>query len=124
MVLHGLGKVSATLAEHSSGEPAMIRTALTMYSAALVACPSNHLAANELGVLLVRDGRAAEAARLFERTIDMAPTATAYHNLSVARKAWLPRPGRRQRTGIATLGGDRAGRWHGLEAGRRRMGIA
>ncbi|MEX0586266.1 MAG: hypothetical protein WD176_06465, partial [Pirellulales bacterium] len=85
MALHGLGKVSATLAERGNGDPALVRHAMTMYSAALSACPNNHLAANELGVLLVREGRADEAARLFERTIDMAPSATTYHNLSVAQ---------------------------------------
>jgi tetratricopeptide (TPR) repeat protein len=85
MVLHGMGKISATLAQRASGDPAMKRSAVTMYSAALATCPSNHLAANELGVLLVRDGRADEAARLFERTIDIAPSATAYHNLAVAQ---------------------------------------
>jgi tetratricopeptide (TPR) repeat protein len=85
MVLHGLGKVSATLAHRGSNDPAMLRSAKTMYSAALAACPSNHLATNELGVLLVRDGQADEAARLFERTIDLAPSATAYHNLAIAQ---------------------------------------
>jgi hypothetical protein len=43
------------------------------------------LASNELGVLLVREGQADEAARLFERTIDLAPSATAYRNLAVAQ---------------------------------------
>jgi tetratricopeptide (TPR) repeat protein len=85
MALHGLGKVAATLAERGSGDPALVRSATTMYSAALAACPMNHLAANELGVLLVREGRAEEAARLFERTIDLAPSATVYHNLSIAQ---------------------------------------
>ena len=85
MALHGLGKVSATLARRGSSDPVLVRSATTMYSAALAACPGNCLAANELGVLLVREGRADEAARLFERTIDMAPSATAYHNLAVAQ---------------------------------------
>ena len=85
MALHGLGKVSATLAERGSGDPALVRSATTMYSAALATCPMNHLAANELGVLLVREGRVAEAARLFERTIDLAPSATVYHNLAIAQ---------------------------------------
>jgi hypothetical protein len=85
MALHGLGKVATTLAQRGNGDPALVRCALTMYSAALATCPTNHLAANELGVLLVRDGRADEAARLFERTIDLAPSATAYHNLAIAQ---------------------------------------
>ena len=81
----------------------------TMYSAALAACPTNHLAANELGVLLVRDGRAGEAARLFERTIDLAPSATAYHNLAIAqgKLGFRGRSGR-ERTGVAAAGGARS----------------
>jgi hypothetical protein len=59
---------------------------MTMYCAALDACPSNNLAANELGVLLCRAGHAAEAAENFTRAIDVAPTATAYHNLAVAQQ--------------------------------------
>lgn len=85
MALHGLGKVSATLAERGNGDPVLVRNALTMYSASLAACPTNPLSANELGVLLVREGRVEEAARLFERTIDLAPSATAYHNLATAQ---------------------------------------
>ena len=35
---------------------------------------------------MCREGRPAEAARLFERSIDFAPGATAYHNLAVAQQ--------------------------------------
>lgn len=73
MALHGIGKVYARLAERSDDDQRLVRSAMTMYSAALEACPDNHLAANELGVLICRDGRAAEAARLFERAIDFSP---------------------------------------------------
>jgi Flp pilus assembly protein TadD len=59
---------------------------MTMYCAALDACPSNNLAANELGVLLCRTGHPAEAAENFKRAIDVAPSATAYHNLAVAQQ--------------------------------------
>jgi tetratricopeptide (TPR) repeat protein len=86
MALHGLGKIYARIAERSDDDLRMIRGAMTMYSAALDACPDNHLAANELGVLMCRDGRPGEAARLFERAIDFAPGATAYHNLSIAQQ--------------------------------------
>jgi hypothetical protein len=44
------------------------------------------MAANELGVLLCRNGRPEEAARLFEQANDQAPSATAYHNLAVAQE--------------------------------------
>jgi tetratricopeptide (TPR) repeat protein len=86
MALHGLGKINARLAELSDHDVQHLRKATVMFSAALAARPDNHLAANELGVLLCRNGRPAEAARLFERTIDVAPSATAYHNLAVAQR--------------------------------------
>jgi tetratricopeptide (TPR) repeat protein len=86
MALFGLGKVNARRAERNDDDVLATRSAMTMYLAALAACPVNHLAANELGVLLCRNGHAAEAVRLFEQTIDQSPSATAYHNLAVAQR--------------------------------------
>jgi tetratricopeptide (TPR) repeat protein len=86
MALYGLGRIDAQLAERRDDDVRFVRGAMTMYAAALAACPHNHLAANELGVLECRTGRPAEAVRLFERTIDVAPSATAYHNLAVAQQ--------------------------------------
>ena len=86
VALHGLGKIHARLAELTDDDVQRTRTATAMFSAALAARPDNHLAANELGVLLCKSGRPAEAARLFERAIDFAPGATAYHNLAVAQR--------------------------------------
>ena len=86
MALHGLGKINARLAELRDDDVQHVRTATAMFSAALGARPDNHLAANELGVLLCRTGRPGDAARLFERAIDSAPSATAYHNLAVAQR--------------------------------------
>jgi len=86
MALYGLGRVNARLAERSDEDVQYTRNAMTMYCAAIDACPSNNLAANELGVLLCRSGHAAEAVENFTRAIDVAPTATAYHNLAVAQQ--------------------------------------
>jgi tetratricopeptide (TPR) repeat protein len=86
MALYGLGKVYARLAERRDDDVQFTRGAMTMYAAALDACPDNHLAANELGVLLCRMGHPAEAVHQFERTIDRSPNATAYHNLAVAQQ--------------------------------------
>jgi tetratricopeptide (TPR) repeat protein len=86
MALYGLGKVYARLAERSDDDVQYTRSALTMYSAALDACPDNHMAANEMGVILCRTGHAAEAVDRFTRAIDLAPNATAYHNLAVAQQ--------------------------------------
>jgi tetratricopeptide (TPR) repeat protein len=86
MALHGLGKINARLAELSDNDVQQVRTATAIFSAALATRPDNHLAANELGVLLCKTGRPAEAARLFERAIDFVPSATTYHNLAVAQR--------------------------------------
>jgi tetratricopeptide (TPR) repeat protein len=86
VALYGLGKVYARLAERRDDDAQLTRSAMTMYSAALDACPDNHMAANELGVLLCRTGHAAEAVDRFKRAIDLAPNATAYHNLAVAQQ--------------------------------------
>lgn len=85
MALHGLGKIYTRQAELDDDNVQFTRRAMTMYHAALTACPQNHLAANELGVLLVRTGHPAEAISLFESTIDLAPSALGYHNLAMAQ---------------------------------------
>jgi tetratricopeptide (TPR) repeat protein len=91
MALYGLGKVYARMAERRDDDLQFVRSAMTMYSAALDACPGNHMAANELGVLLCRTGHPAEAVDRFKRVIDLAPNATAYHNLAIAQqKMGLP----------------------------------
>jgi tetratricopeptide (TPR) repeat protein len=86
MALYGLGKVNSRLAERRDDDVQLTRAAMTMYSAALDACPDNFMASNELGVLLCRTGHAAEAVDRFTRAIDLAPNATAYHNLAVAQQ--------------------------------------
>ena len=85
MALYGLGKVYAQLAERRDDDVQCVRGAMTLYCAALDACPNNNLAANELGVLLCRTGHPAEAVSNFERAINIAPSATAYHNLAAAQ---------------------------------------
>jgi tetratricopeptide (TPR) repeat protein len=86
MALHGLGKIYARLAERNDDDLQYGQRAAAMYSAALAARPDNHLAANELGVLLCRCGRAAESVPLFQQAIDAAPCALAYHNLAMAQR--------------------------------------
>jgi tetratricopeptide (TPR) repeat protein len=86
MALYGLGKVYARLAERRDDDVQLTRSAMTMYSAALATCPDNHMAANELGVLMCRTGHPEKAVKRFERTIDLAPSATAYHNLAIAQQ--------------------------------------
>jgi tetratricopeptide (TPR) repeat protein len=86
MALHGLGKVYCRLTEESPNDARHTRKAMTMFLAALDAGPQNQLAANEVGVLLARNGHHAEAAAMFRRAIDLAPTGTAYHNLAACEE--------------------------------------
>jgi tetratricopeptide (TPR) repeat protein len=86
MALHGIGKIDALVAARNDDDVQLTERASAMYAAALGARPDNHLAANELGVLLCRNGRSAEAVQLFMRTIDAAPSSLAYHNLAVAQR--------------------------------------
>ena len=86
MALHGLGKIYARLAERSDDDVQFTRSAMTMYSRGARDLPDNHLAANELGVLLCRTATRPRRRELFERAIDIAPSATAYHNLAVAQQ--------------------------------------
>jgi tetratricopeptide (TPR) repeat protein len=86
MALHGLGKIFALLAARNDDDTLLTQRATAMYWAALAARTDNHLAANELGVILCRSGRSAESVPLFQRTIDAEPSALAYHNLAVAQR--------------------------------------
>jgi tetratricopeptide (TPR) repeat protein len=86
MALHGMGTIDARLAARKDDDVQLTHRATTMYAAALAACPNNYLAANELGVLVCRSGRAEEAASLFMQAIDFAPSAVAYHNLAIAQQ--------------------------------------
>jgi tetratricopeptide (TPR) repeat protein len=86
MALYGLGKVYTRMADSLDDDVECVRSATTMYAAAMAACPENHLAANELGVMHCKAGRSHQAIEQFQRTIDAAPTATAYHNLAVAQQ--------------------------------------
>lgn len=87
MALHGLGKVHLRLARGGDNQLQHERTALAMFAAALDAGPRNHLAANEIGVLLSRAGYPAEASVMFRHAIDLAPSSTAYHNLAMTDRA-------------------------------------
>ena len=85
MALHGIGKIDALLAERNDDDTQLTQRAPPRCTLQRRARPDNHLAANELGVLLCRNGRIVEAVPLFMRTIDAAPSSLAYHNLAVAQ---------------------------------------
>ena len=55
MALRSLGKLHAAMAEKGSSEMALPEAkAITFFQAALLVCPRNYLAANDLGVLLAQ----------------------------------------------------------------------
>lgn len=82
MALHGLGKIHSRWADLGEDTVAITRRGMTMYRAALVAHPQNHLAANELGVMLAQAGRYDQAATALEWAAQLAGTSTIYHNLA------------------------------------------
>jgi len=82
MVLFGLGKIYAQLAERGEDAPQAIRKSLTMYRSAVVATPDNYLAANEAGVLLARSGRYRQSAQLLELAAKQSGASTTHTNLA------------------------------------------
>ncbi len=125
MSLYGLGKVQNRFARECDGQLQHERKALVMFSAALDAGPGNHLAANEIGVLLSRAGYSAEASELFRRAIDLAPDE---HRLSQPRghrpSAGLPRTSGRQRAICPSTRPTRPQRGRRIAGQRRRVGRA
>ena len=83
MALHGMGKVHAILAREDTTTAALNEPAAMVYhQAALLVDPGNYLAANDLGVLLARYGRFAEACELLARSAEQWPQAKTYENLA------------------------------------------
>ncbi len=86
MALSGLGKLHIVMAEQQRGHGiALARPkAMALLQAALLASPANHMASNELGVLLARNGRHEEARVAFRHSIAAHPTAEGWRNLALA----------------------------------------
>jgi hypothetical protein len=84
MALHALGKLHNALAQKKSGlVPAAESKAMVFYQAALLACPKNLMAANDLGVLLAQCGHAGEARLILEHSLSLSQQAVTWHNLAV-----------------------------------------
>jgi uncharacterized protein HemY len=87
MALYGLGKLHMALAEkpdqaHRMNGP----KAMSLHQAALAVSPQNHMAANELGVLLAQYGQLQDARRVLLQSIRARPLPEAWHNLSVVHE--------------------------------------
>lgn len=122
MALQGLGKTHAALAmQKTFSLVAPESKAMTYYQAALLVCPQNYMASNELGVLLARCGRDADARMALEHSLSIQPNAAGWHNLAmVYRQLGLDeRAQRAQNLEQLALQADAAAR-----GGRGRVGDA
>jgi hypothetical protein len=121
MALRGLGKLYAALADSAGDGQAAATRAVVFYQAALLVCQQNHLAANDLGVLLARCGNYHEALVMLQHSLAICPEDVTWHNLSVVyrqlgRSDWAQRarsqseavrrarPARRRRASQGTPG--------------------
>jgi tetratricopeptide (TPR) repeat protein len=84
MALYGLGRAES-VAPFGTGihSPLGGPKAIALYQAALLVDRNNHLAGNELGVLLARYGRIKEAETALLHSLSVSPRPTTWHNLSV-----------------------------------------
>jgi tetratricopeptide (TPR) repeat protein len=91
IALYGLGRATLTGAAAKTPSPFVNARAITYYQAALLVNESNHLAANELGVLLAKVGRWEQAQAMLERSLTGTSQAESLHNLAVVyRKLGKP----------------------------------
>lgn len=86
-VFYGLGKLHMVLGEAS---PAAERlhgpTAMAFQQTALLIDPTNHLAANELGVLLARFGKFAAARSVLQHAVAICPLPATWQNLAIVHR--------------------------------------
>jgi len=114
MALHSLGKLHAALVQQQSIRcRAAAPKAMVFYQAALLCLPANHLAANDLGVLMARCGDYGEARASLEHSLAICSQSTGWHNLAVVCR----RLGDTRRAAEARQRADAARR---AEATRRR----
>jgi tetratricopeptide (TPR) repeat protein len=85
MALCGLGKLYMAIGDQQRGEEIVAARpkAMVLLQAALVVSPGNHMASNELGVLLARSGRHGDARAAFEHSVAAYPTAEGWRNLAL-----------------------------------------
>ena len=83
MALYGLGKLHNTLAREETPNVRVARSkALVFCQAALLACPRNYMASNELGITLARAGRFEDARGALEHSVGIYSQPTGWKNLS------------------------------------------
>jgi tetratricopeptide (TPR) repeat protein len=77
-----MGKVAVMSAKPIGATNENAAQAMALYRAALIACPKNFRAANELGVLLAQNGQYELARDLLIRSVVVSPQATTWKNLA------------------------------------------
>jgi hypothetical protein len=83
MALGALGKVHAALAGKPNPDIALPEAkAIVFFQAAILVCPRNYMAANDLGVLLARSGDCAGAVRMLEHSVLVCRCPENLNNLS------------------------------------------
>jgi tetratricopeptide (TPR) repeat protein len=82
MALYAMGKVAVMSAKPIGTTSENSAQAMALYRAALIACPKNFRAANELGVLLAQNGQYELARDLLIRSVVVSPQATTWKNLA------------------------------------------
>jgi tetratricopeptide (TPR) repeat protein len=84
MALRGLGKLNEELAKRKGpGSKAAGPKAIACYQAALMVCPRNFMAANDLGVMFARNGNYGNARTMLEYSLSLCQQSTVWHNLAV-----------------------------------------
>jgi tetratricopeptide (TPR) repeat protein len=83
MALRALGKLHAAMAERAVPEVVLPEAqAITFLQAAILVCPPNYMAANDLGVLLAHKGDFAAALAPLEHSVRVCPCSENLSNLS------------------------------------------
>jgi tetratricopeptide (TPR) repeat protein len=86
LALYGLGKLHGVLAEQSAAAEMAAPRAMVYHQAAMQVDPQNHLAANELGVLLAKYDQWEEAKRVLLGSIATHPMPQTWHNLAAVHQ--------------------------------------
>jgi len=84
MALYGLGRLHGSIAQRrDTGIRAALPKSVLFHQAALLVMPRNHLAANDLGVLLARGGRHEDARVVMEHGLAVNPSSVGLRNLGL-----------------------------------------
>ena len=87
LALYGLGRVEAASYTRPSAKISMGGPkAIALHQAALMVNPQNHMAANELGVLLARYGQMKDAKVVLLHSLSASPQPETWHNLAIVHQ--------------------------------------